>query len=60
MTAYGGYNEGYLCYGLETRLWPFKIMLGVNGVELGRDYRQAQGKRAFIYLSLFDVSLEAF
>ncbi len=54
----GGYNEGYLSYGLSFYLWPFKLTTGLYGVELGSKYKEQEGKRFIIYLSLFDFSID--
>ena len=54
-----GFNGGYLSYGIRTRIWPFEVTAGFYGVELGNQYRQEQGKRLMIYLSLFDFSFDA-
>ena len=54
-----GFNEGYISYGVRTRIWPFELTAGFYGVELGNEYRQEQGKRIIIYLSLFDFSFDA-
>ena len=53
-----GMSEGYISYGATVSLWPFKLTAGFYGVELGRDYKQEKGSRAFIYLSLLDFAFE--
>lgn len=55
---YGGFSEGYLSYGAGIDIWPFEITAGWYGVELGSKYRQQEGRRFIMYLSLFDFSLD--
>ncbi len=57
---YAGWSEGYLSYGGEVRLFPFTLTVGFYGVELGAEYKENIGKRAFVYLSLFDASFDIF
>lgn len=57
---FAGMGEGYLNYGAEVRLWPVTVTLGYNNVEIGADYKQTKGDRLFVYLSLFDVSMDIF
>lgn len=58
VTAYGGWSEGYLSYGLTFRFWPVKLTTGFYGVETGTHYRQQEAKRFVLYLSLFDFSID--
>ena len=53
-----GMSEGYVSYGISTNLWLFKLLVGIYGVELGTQFREEQGKRVVIYLSLFDFSFD--
>ena len=54
VSAFLGYNSGYFSYGLSIDLWFFNITAGFYGVELGTEYKEQQGKRAVVYLSLLD------
>lgn len=60
ISLYAGWSEGYLSYGGEISLFPFTLMAGFYTVELGAEYKENPGKRAFIYLSLFDASFDIF
>lgn len=51
-----GMSEGYPSYGLGLDLAPFKLLAGFYSVELGTNYKQEEGKRAFISLNLLDFS----
>ncbi len=53
-----GVSEGYPSYGMGVNLWPIKIIGGFYSVELGSKFREQEGKRAFVYLNLFDFSLD--
>jgi hypothetical protein len=53
-----GWSEGYISYGAEVDLQLVKITLGFYGVELGAKFKQEQGKRAVLFLSLFDFSFD--
>ena len=53
-----GYNAGYASYGVGIDIWAIKILAGFYGVELGRNYKQEEGKIAVIYFNLLDVGLE--
>lgn len=51
-----GVSEGYPSYGVGLDLAPFKILAGFYSVELGTNYKQEEGKRAFLSLNLLDFS----
>ena len=54
----GGYSEGYVSYGLEVRLWPFKLIAGFYSNELGVKYKEFEGKRAVFQLNLLDIDID--
>ncbi|MBI2518777.1 MAG: hypothetical protein HYV97_00085 [Bdellovibrio sp.] len=54
----GGWSEGYISYGVMANLWLIKIMAGFYDVELGTNFKEEQGKRALIYLSLLDFTFD--
>ncbi|MCK5883813.1 MAG: hypothetical protein KAG61_09005, partial [Bacteriovoracaceae bacterium] len=54
-----GYNAGYMSYGVKMSLWPVELIVGLYGIETGYQYRQREAKRAVIYLSLLDFSIDA-
>lgn len=56
LSVFGGINEGYLSYGVEIDIWIAKLIAGFYSVELSGDYKTEEGKRATVYLSIFDVS----
>ena len=58
LKLFGGYNGGYLSYGGQVRLWPITIMAGIYGVEVGSTFREKEGSRLIIYLSLLDFSFQ--
>lgn len=57
---FAGYGEGYLNYGAEIRLWPLTLTVGYNSVEIGSTYKETEGDRLFVYLSLLDTSMDIF
>ncbi|OIQ20872.1 MAG: hypothetical protein BM556_02715 [Bacteriovorax sp. MedPE-SWde] len=60
ISLYGGMSEGYLSYGAEVRLFPIKLVVGFYDVELATEFKEEQGKRALIYLSLLDAEFDIF
>lgn len=56
--GYAGLSEGYASYGVGFRLWPVEIIAGFYSVELGAKYKEEQGKRAVLYLSLLDFAFD--
>ncbi|WP_127714681.1 hypothetical protein [Halobacteriovorax sp. HLS] len=54
----GGYSEGFISYGAELRLWPFKILAGFYSAEAGVDFKEFESKRAVIQLNLLDVDID--
>ena len=54
-----GFNAGYLSYGLKLSLWPVQLLIGLYGIEIGYEFKQREAKRAVIYLSLLDFSIDA-
>jgi hypothetical protein len=59
ITLMAGLNSGYYSYGAELDLLFMKLSVGFYDVELGSKYKQTQGKRFILYLSLFDFSFDA-
>ena len=53
-----GWSGGYKSYGVSLNLWPIKIMAGFYSVEQGRTFKEEEGSRAIIYLSLLDFSFD--
>jgi len=53
-----GYNSGYLSYGIEFDLWLIKVTGGLYGIELGSKYREQEGSRAIVQISLFDFAYD--
>jgi len=58
ISAYAGWSEGYVSYGVSVKLWPIKVTTGFYGVETGTKFRQQEAKRFILYLSLFDFSID--
>ncbi len=54
----GGWSEGYITYGVMANIWLMKLMVGFYNIELGTDFKEEQGKRALIYLSLLDFTFD--
>jgi hypothetical protein len=54
-----GVNSGYYSYGAMLDLFIVKVTAGFYDVELGSQYKQTQGKRFILYLSLFDFTFDA-
>lgn len=59
ISVLGGWNAGYLSYGLALDLGMLKVTAGFYGVEAGGKYNQLESERFVIYLSLFDFSFDA-
>ena len=59
-STFFGWSQGYISYGLEVDLWPFRVLAGFYSVELGSEFKENEGKRAVIYLSLLDIDIDAF
>ena len=60
LKAYLGFNGGYPSYGVKFEIWPVSVLVGLYSVELGSTYRENQGSRAIIYVSLFQTDLDIF
>ncbi len=60
LSAYLGYNGGYASWGLGVDLLIFNIKLGFYGIELGQNFRQEEGKRTVISISLAEFNLDLF
>lgn len=58
ISAFGGWSEGYVSYGVSVKFWPVKLTTGFYGVETGTKFRQQEAKRFILYLSLFDFSID--
>jgi len=56
--ALAGFGEGYISYGLMVNVWVVKVMAGFYSTELGTEFKEEQGKRAVIYLSLLDFTFD--
>lgn len=59
-SLYTGWNGGYTSFGLGLNLFLLDIKIGFYGVELGRTFRQEEGKRTVITISLAEIGLDAF
>ena len=60
VTGFFGWSQGYISYGVEVDVWPVSIIAGFYSVELGSEFRENEGKRAMIYISLLDIDIDAF
>lgn len=60
LSIYTGWNGGYASMGLGVRFLFMDFKVGFYGVELGRKFRQNEGKRTVISLSIAEISLDAF
>lgn len=58
VSAYAGFSGGYVSYGLGFRFWPVEVVAGFYGVEIGSSYKDQEGKRGVIYLSLLDFAFD--
>jgi len=56
---YTGYNGGYASWGLGINAFFLDIKLGFYGIELGRKFRQREGKRTVLTISLAEINLDA-
>ncbi|MBF0360783.1 MAG: hypothetical protein HQK49_07220 [Oligoflexia bacterium] len=54
-----GWNGGYVSYGAALEIWPIKVIAGFYSIELGGEYRQEEGQRGLIYVSLLNISFDA-
>jgi hypothetical protein len=59
LSVLGGWNAGYLSYGVALDIGVLKATAGFYGVEAGGSYKQIESERFVIYLSLFDFSFDA-
>lgn len=55
---YAGYNGGYGSWGLGINAFLLDIKIGFYGIELGQKFRQEEGKRTVISLSLAEIELD--
>jgi hypothetical protein len=60
LKVFAGFNGGYPSYGATIKFWPISITAGIYSIELGSSYRNNEGSRAILYISLFDVDLDIF
>ncbi|MBF0313195.1 MAG: hypothetical protein HQK50_17415 [Oligoflexia bacterium] len=59
ISAMFGWSGGYISYGAQFEFWPLKVIGGFYGTEIGGGYRQEEGKRALIYVSILHFSFDA-
>ncbi|MBC96737.1 MAG: hypothetical protein CME63_03250 [Halobacteriovoraceae bacterium] len=57
---YTGYNGGYASWGLGIKAFFVDLKLGFYGIELGRRFRQREGKRTVLTISLAEINFDAF
>jgi hypothetical protein len=55
---FGGWNGGYPSYGVEFKLFIFRVVAGFYAVETGSNYKDEKGSRALLYLNLFNFSFD--
>ena len=55
-----GWNGGYMSYGLGVEAFFFKIMLGFYGIEIGQKFRQREGERVVLSISLLEFHFDQF
>lgn len=60
LDVYLGYNGGYASWGLGLNAFFVDLKVGFYGIELGRKFRQEEGKRTVISISLAEIALDAF
>lgn len=60
INVYTGWNGGYASWGLGVKVMFLDLKVGFYGVELGRKFRQEEGKRTVISLSIAEIALDAF
>jgi len=53
-----GWNAGYLSYGATIDILFMKLYAGLYSVELGSRFKQEEGKRGILYLSLLDFEFD--
>lgn len=53
-----GFNAGYISYGASLNIWPLRLTAGFYEAEIGADFKQEAGKRAVLYLSLFETAFD--
>ncbi len=54
-----GLNGGHLSYGVEVNIYFFKLLAGLYDIEMGVHKGDQKSKRAVLYLSLLDFSIDA-
>lgn len=60
VNLYAGYNGGYGSWGVGISAFFLDIKVGFYGIELGQKFRQEEGKRTVISVSLAEIALDAF
>ncbi|MCF8060342.1 MAG: hypothetical protein K9K67_13655 [Bacteriovoracaceae bacterium] len=60
LSGYLGYNGGYASWGLGVNIFFLELRVGFYGIELGQKYRQEEGKRTVISLSLARIDMDLF
>lgn len=60
LSVYTGWNGGYVSWGVGLRILFMDLKVGFYGIELGRNFRQEEGKRTVISLSVAEIALDLF
>lgn len=60
INVYAGWNGGYASYGVGIDAFFLNIRVGFYGIELGQKFRQQEGERTVISVSLAEVDLDIF
>ncbi len=58
ISAYAGWSEGYVSYGVGVNLGLIKVIAGFYSVESGGKFKQEESDRGLIYISLLDFSFD--
>lgn len=59
VNVYWGWNAGYISWGLALDVSMFRLNFGFYGVELGREFKQKEGKRAVFSINLLNIELDS-
>lgn len=58
LSIYTGWNGGYTSYGVGLDFWLMHLKVGFYGAEIGSSFREKEGERIVIALTLLDMHFD--
>lgn len=58
LSVYAGWNGGYTSYGVGLDFWLMNLKIGFYGVEVGSAFREKEGERVVLSLTLLDMHFD--